>query len=127
MLALQNVPQEQLELPGLRLSRAGGEHVAAKLDLSVYLQETEHGLRGQVEYATDLFEASTIERLTGHFERVLEGIVADPQCRLSGLPMLGDAERHRLVTEWNDTAAAYPAERRLHELVAAQASRAPAP
>ena len=48
LLALQNVPQEQLELPGLRLSRTGGELVASKLDLSVYVHETEHGLRGML-------------------------------------------------------------------------------
>ena len=121
LLALQNVPQERLELSGLQLSRIGGEHVTAKLDLSLYLHETEQGLRGLVEYATDLFDASTIERLAGHFKTLLEGIVANPDARLSDLPLLGEAERHRLVVEWNDTAAEYPRDKCLHELFADQA------
>jgi amino acid adenylation domain-containing protein len=125
LLALQNVPQETLELPGIKLRRMGGEHVTAKLDLSLYLQETEQGLRGQFEYATDLFEGSTIRRLAGHFETMLAGIVADPDGAISALPLLSDAERYQLVTEWNDTAADYPADKCLHELFAEQAGKTP--
>ena len=77
------------------------------------------------EYATDLFDRSTIERLAEHFERLLEGIAAEPGRRLSELPLLGEAERHRLLVEWNDTAAAYPRDKCLHELFAAQAARTP--
>jgi hypothetical protein len=68
VFVLQNVPQETLELPGLRLSRMNGEGVTAKFDLSLYLHETDQGLRGHFEYATKLFEGSTIgspEDVTG--------------------------------------------------------------
>jgi amino acid adenylation domain-containing protein len=125
LFALQNVPREQLKLPGLRLSRVGGEHVTAKLDLSLYVHETELGLNGHLEYATDLFEASTIERLAGHFRTLLDGIVADPDARLSDLPLLSEAERHQLLVAWNDTAAAYPEDRCLHALFAEQVARTP--
>jgi natural product biosynthesis luciferase-like monooxygenase protein/amino acid adenylation domain-containing protein len=125
LLAFQNVPQETLELPGLKLSRSGGEQVTAKFDLSLYVQETDQGLRGHFEYATDLFDGSTIERLAGHFERLLEGIVADPDSTISALPLVGEAERHRLLSEWNATAADYPRQKCLHELFAAQAGRTP--
>jgi amino acid adenylation domain-containing protein/natural product biosynthesis luciferase-like monooxygenase protein len=125
LLALQNVPQETLELPGLKLSRVPGEDVTAKFDLSLYLQETDQGLRGHFEYATDLFESSTIERLAGHFETLLEGIVSDADSAISALPLLGEAERHRLLREWNATAADYPADQCLHELFAEQARRTP--
>jgi amino acid adenylation domain-containing protein len=125
LFALQNVSQERLELPGLQLTGMGGEHVTAKFDLSLYIEQTEHELQGRFEYATDLFDAATIGRLVGHFETLLKGIVAAPDSRISALPLLGDAERRHLVTEWNATAAEYPCEKCLHELFARQAANAP--
>jgi non-ribosomal peptide synthetase component F len=123
MFALQNVPQETLELPGLRLSRMNGEWVTAKFDLSLQVSEGPSGLQGHFEYATDLFDGSTIERLCGHYRTLLEGIVAAPQARPSELPLLSTDERHRILVEWNGTAAAYPREKCLHEVFAEQAAR----
>jgi amino acid adenylation domain-containing protein len=125
LFALQNMSRERLQLPGLQLSRTDAEHVTAKFDLSLYLQEAEHGWGGIVEYATELFERSTIERFVGHFQTLLAGIAAEPDCPVSGLPLLGKAERHRLLVEWNDTAADYPSDKCVHELFAAQAARTP--
>jgi non-ribosomal peptide synthetase component F len=99
--------------------------VTAKFDLSVSLRESGSGLHGFVEYATDLFDRSTIERLAGHYERLLAGIVAAPESRVCDLPLLSDGERRRLVVEWNDTSASYPRDKCLHELFAEQASRTP--
>jgi amino acid adenylation domain-containing protein len=125
VFALQNVPQETLELPGLRLSRAGGSAVTSKFDLSLHVFEGGSGLHCLVEYATDLFDGSTIERLIGHYRTLLEGIVAAPERRVSELPLLSAAERHRQVVEWNAMAAEYPREKCVHELFAGQAARAP--
>ena len=83
------------------------------------------GLIGRLEYATDLFDRPTIERFAGHFERLLEAIVADPERRISELPILSDAERHQLVKAWNATAAEYPREACVHDLFAEQAARTP--
>ncbi len=63
--------------------------------------------------------------MAGHFVRLLEGIVADPECRIDELPLLTAAERHRLLVEWNDTAADYPQDRCIHELFEQQAARHP--
>ena len=125
LLALQNVPQEQLLLPGLRLQRLAEEQVTAKFDLSLYLFETASGLQGSFEYATDLFDGSTIERLADQFERLLQGIAAAPDRRLSSYALLSDAERHQLVKAWNATAAEYPREACVHDLFAEQAARTP--
>jgi amino acid adenylation domain-containing protein len=122
---LQNVPQETLRLPGLILRQGRGEQTTAQLDLSLYLEETEQGLRGAIEYATDLFDRTTIERLTGHLSNVLAGIVVDPDARLSMLPLLGEVEHDQLVHEWNNTGADYPKDKCVHELFAAQAARTP--
>ncbi len=125
LFALQNVPREELRVSDLVLRPIGVDQVTAKLDLSLYLHETPEGLRGVLEYATDLFESATIARVAGYFVTLLEAIVGDADRRLSALPLLGDAERHRLLVEWNDTAAEYPSERCLHDLFAAQVARTP--
>jgi amino acid adenylation domain-containing protein/FkbH-like protein len=125
LFALQNVPQEQLDLPGLQLRRLRGQHVRAKLDLSLYLHEKNDRLEGYFEYATDLFERSTIERMADHLRVLLESIVASPRLPLAELPMLPEAERHRVVVAWNDTAADCRSGRCVHQLFEAQAAKTP--
>jgi amino acid adenylation domain-containing protein len=88
------------------------------------MQESASGLQGQIEYATDLFDASTVERLSEHLVRLLEGVVACPESRISQLPLLGEAERQRLLVHWNDTAREYP-QRCVQELFSEQAARTP--
>ena len=83
------------------------------------------GLRLRWEYATDLFEASTIERMAGHFHVLLEAIVADPARRIGELPLLTEAERHQLLVAWNETAADYPRAGCIHQLFEAQVARTP--
>ncbi|MGH8773154.1 MAG: condensation domain-containing protein, partial [Burkholderiales bacterium] len=110
LFALQTAPVGELELPGLTLSPLTLESVTAKFDLSLELSEAEGGLVGGWEYSTELFEAATIERLGAHLQTLLEGIVADPQRRLSELPLLPESERHQLLSEWNKATAVYPKE-----------------
>ena len=63
--------------------------------------------------------------MVGHFEMLLEGIVADPGQPISRLPLLTQAERHQLLVEWNDTAADYPKDSCIHELFEAQVEMTP--
>src|SRR5207249_8135273 len=126
MFALQNVPVGELELPGLSLSPLTLESVTAQFDLSLTLSEAEGGLVGVWEYSTELFEAATIERLGAHLRTLLEGIVADPQRRLSELPLLPEAEWQQVVVEWNATETAYSKERCIHQLFEAQVEQTPA-
>ena len=123
--ALRNMPLEEMELPGLRLEQLESELGTAKFDLSLSMEETAEGLRGTLEYATDLFEGSTIERMAAQFEVLLEGIATAPERRLSELPLLPAAEREQVLVRWNETACDYPGDRCLHELFAAQAARTP--
>src|SRR5207248_3528526 len=113
------------ELPGLSLGPLDLESATAKFDLTLVLSETEQGLVGEWEYSTDLFERSTIERLGGHFETLLRGMVADPTQPLAELPLLSEAERERVVVEWNATEAEYPKGRCIHALFEAQAQKTP--
>jgi amino acid adenylation domain-containing protein len=115
-LAMQNLPDHKLELPGLTLGIEAPGSGTAKFDLTLVIFEAGASLRAEVEYCSDLFEAGTITRMLGHFRTLLEGIVGDPDQRLSELPLLTEPERHQLLVEWNDTATDYPRDSTLGEL-----------
>ena len=104
MFALQNVPKEHLELPGLRLHPLERPRRTAKFDLFLQISEGDGGLTGSIEYATDLFEHDTIERMVGHFRTLLKSIVANPEHAVSELSMLEDMELHQMMVEWNAAA-----------------------
>jgi amino acid adenylation domain-containing protein/natural product biosynthesis luciferase-like monooxygenase protein len=125
LFALQPVMVPVKAFAGLQLSGYGETKVSAKFDLSLYVTAHDEWIEGHFEYAADLFDRSTIERMAGQFEVLLEGIVANSEARLSELPLLGAAERRRLIEEWNATQAAYPSEKTVHELFAEQAARTP--
>src|SRR6185312_10740640 len=125
MFVLQNSTLGELKWPDLTLRFVDCETDTAKFDLTMVLQVTDRGLVAQAEYNRDLFEAGTIERLLEHFEILLEGIAAKPGCRLSDLPLLGEAERRQVVLDWNNTRTEYPRDKCIHELFEAQAERTP--
>ncbi|HEX2189470.1 MAG TPA: amino acid adenylation domain-containing protein, partial [Longimicrobiaceae bacterium] len=125
MFTLQNAEDQGAALPGLSVSGVAAGLASAKFDLSLGLVVTSRGLRGGLNYSTDLFERATVERMLGHLERVLEQVAADADVRLSRLELLGQAERALVLEEWNRTAAGYPADRCIHELFEVQAARTP--
>src|SRR5207237_5977509 len=74
---------------------------------------------------TDLFDADTIDRMLGHYQRVLEAVTEDASQGLDHLPLLNEIEKRQLVVEWNETQADYPTQSCIHHLIAAQARRCP--
>ncbi|MCP4661067.1 MAG: amino acid adenylation domain-containing protein, partial [bacterium] len=125
MFALQNAPQGSFESSALTLAPLEVAGAVARFDLTVSLQESAAGLTGVLEYTTDLFDAVTIDRLALHYRNLLASVAADPDQRLSDLPLLSSAEHHQLTREWNDTPSNYPRERAVHELVELWAERTP--
>ncbi|HEY4588251.1 MAG TPA: amino acid adenylation domain-containing protein, partial [Thermoanaerobaculia bacterium] len=105
VIALQNEPFGRLEIQDLRLRPVTLETAVAKFDLTLNLEEQGGGLAGMIEYATDLYDAATVDRLIAGCERLLAAAVAGPDRRLSELPLLSPGERHQLLAEWNDTGA----------------------
>jgi amino acid adenylation domain-containing protein len=95
------------------------------VDLQLQIRNRTDDLAARFTYSADLFDASTIARMAGHFRKLLESIVANPDEPILKLPLLTDAERHQLLVEWNDTAMAYPRDCSLHHLFEAQAARTP--
>ena len=124
MLTLQNSPFESIEMAGLTLSYLEIHIGSAKTDLAFELWERPEGLRAYLEYNTDLFAAETIRRLGVHLERLLVAFAADPDQRISRVPLMSEGEWRRVTTEWNDTATPLP-ERSVPRLVEAEATRAP--
>ncbi|MEG4144515.1 amino acid adenylation domain-containing protein [Microcoleus sp. Pol12B5] len=122
---LQTPPVAAESIAGLNLTFLDVENQTAKVDLTLYLEEKQEEISGQLEYSTDLFDAVTIRRMAGHLIALLEGIAANPDRRIEELPLLGEKERHQLLVEWNDTRADYPSDRCIHQLFAAQAERTP--
>jgi non-ribosomal peptide synthetase component F len=96
-----------------RLALAQGE---GQLDLTLEMAEGQSSLSGTFKYNTDLFDAATIARMAGHFQTLLEGIVAHPEQCLATLPLLTKPEQHQLLVQWNTTAADYPQDKRIHQL-----------
>ncbi|MFN2137650.1 MAG: non-ribosomal peptide synthetase [Candidatus Promineifilaceae bacterium] len=97
----------------------------AKLDLECTFVNLAGEIAGHWRYATDLFEAATIQRLIGHYQCLLQGIVADPDAAIADLPLLTARERDQLLVEWNDTAVPYPRDSTIHALFEAQAKSTP--
>jgi non-ribosomal peptide synthetase component F len=125
MFVMQNMPFDSDELARLGAQTIQANYVAAKFDATVNVYETADGLRGWIEYATDLFDESTIERFVNHYTHVLEQVVARPDALANELRLETEAERHELLVEWNQTAQAYRTERCVHELFTEQAARTP--
>jgi amino acid adenylation domain-containing protein len=125
MLVLQNSFSIQtIELPGLAVDHDRIDNHTAQFDLTFHLVEDETGLIGKLEYNTDLFDQSTIDRLLGHFQTLLTGMVADPDQRLSELPLLTLAEQQQFLT-WNQTEAKYADTACIHHLFEAQVEKTP--
>ncbi|MEW6032836.1 MAG: condensation domain-containing protein, partial [Bacillota bacterium] len=128
LVSLQNVPAPELRLSGVTVRDLEVDKLdtgTAKADLVLLLEETPDGLAGTVQYATDLFDAATVERMVTHFRVLLEGLVADPARRLSELPLLDEAEFRLVTVECNRTRVDYPRDRCVHELFADQVSARP--
>ena len=94
-------------------------------DLFLNLVESENGLTLDCDYNTGLFDQETIDRWLGHYETLLEGIIANASKPVSRLPLLSAEERHRMLIEWNDTYADYPRDMTVHKLLEIQAARTP--
>ncbi|MCP4570828.1 MAG: AMP-binding protein, partial [bacterium] len=124
MFVLQNTrQQESVEIPELSLTPMSAEAGMAKFDLTLVLTDDWRG--GVLEYNTDLYDATTMQRLLAHFDRLLREVAEDPEQRLAELVLLSAAERHQLLAGWNDTGAPWPRVDVVVELFTAQATRTP--
>lgn len=125
MFIFQDTPASGFEPPGLTSEVLEIDCGTSKFDLTLSLVEKKDSITGYVEYSTDLFDHSTIDRMIGHFQTLLEGVVANPDHPIMHLQLITESERHQLLIESNATNADYPKNLCIHELFEAQVERTP--
>jgi amino acid adenylation domain-containing protein len=126
LFSLQNAPT--LTTSGsaqaaLEAMEQGPQLGTSRFDLALFTEEREQELLAGFEYATDLFEPPTIARMAGHFQTLLEAIVANPNHRLSELRILPETEQRQLQREWNETESAYMADACVQQLFEMQVAQ----
>lgn len=126
MLILQNVPAGDLASSQVTLSSlAELEGETAKFDVMFNLQESPQGLKGYLEYSTDLFDASFAAAMTRHFVAILQAMEAYPQQRIAHLAYLSAAERQQLLRTGTGATQRCPSEKGLAHLFEVQVAHNP--
>ncbi|WP_197267922.1 non-ribosomal peptide synthetase, partial [Paenibacillus alvei] len=125
MFTLQSRPSELPMDSERRMDTISSSMSVAKFDLTVGVQEADKGMRVSFEYSTDLFDASTIERMAAHFERWLHEVAEHPERSIGQMPLISEAETKQQLEIWNRTETAYPRDQVIQELFEEQAAARP--
>jgi amino acid adenylation domain-containing protein len=125
MFILQNTPLRSISFEKMKASPVYLDGGASKYDLTLIIWESPEGMSCFFEYNTDLFERSTIERMMGHYQTILDGICANPEQRIAELPLLTAQEHEQILHEWNSTHTAYPTTATIQAFFEAQVDRSP--
>ncbi len=125
-LVLQNNKPVTFDLQGIAVRPLRIHYPIAKFDLALVIIENEQGhLQLEFEYATDLFEKNTIERMGEHFKCLLAAIVERPDQPITELPLLSTLEKNKLLLEWNQTQTTYPNNKTIFQLFEEQVEKTP--
>jgi amino acid adenylation domain-containing protein len=126
MFGWQNATEARLELPGLEVQPLpSASYRVAKFDLTLSLQEVGERIVGALEYATALYERSTLERYREYFLRLVEAMAADDSQVVACVALLPEGERDQVLYGWNETKAEFPSGKCVHELFEEQVRRSP--
>ena len=126
MFSLENTPDvPELKLGSLNLQAEGQEHNTTQFDISFMMAETSTGMRGTVEYCTDLYREESIARMISHYVNLLGSIADSPAGKVSRLGMLDIAEEKIILLAFNDTKAEYPKNKSIIDLFEEQVKKSP--
>jgi amino acid adenylation domain-containing protein len=125
MLVLQNVPVPTHKSTGLCFQPVDEQRTTSKFDLTLWMADCGETLNGCVEYNSDLFKTETILRMQQHVVNLLRAAAHDPEERIQALPMIGEAERHTLITDFNDNKRDYEEAGTIVQLFETQERRTP--
>ncbi|MFM9116222.1 MAG: non-ribosomal peptide synthetase, partial [Planctomycetota bacterium] len=114
-----------LRLPNLVTRQIQAHRVPARFDLELNLWQRDQRIEGEIVYRTDLFRASRMKRLAGHFLTLIDAVLDQLDQPISRLPLLTSEERNQILIDWNNTSRPYPAEKTLSEYVEQQAASTP--
>ncbi|WP_438943755.1 condensation domain-containing protein, partial [Pseudomonas sp. N8] len=110
---------------GLELSMLEWQSRTTQFDLTLDTWEKAGKLHAALTYANDLFDAATVERMAGHWTRLLQGMVADSRALVAELPLLEADEYQRLIHDWNPVDTPFEQTLCIHQMIARQALAAP--
>ncbi|MGJ4925639.1 amino acid adenylation domain-containing protein [Bradyrhizobium sp. HKCCYLS2038] len=125
VFAWQGADPVACELPGLSVERLAIAQRQVKFDLELDLSESAGRISGKLNYTTALFDEATVQRHRSYLLAALRAMVADSDQPAHRIDLLAADERALLLDGWNSTAAPFPADRCIQELIADQASRQP--
>ncbi|NEO50211.1 MAG: AMP-binding protein, partial [Moorea sp. SIO4A3] len=110
------------DLPGLTITPGPQGEASTNnkvhLDLQILMIEAASGtgIESYIAYKKDLFDRATIARMIEHFLNLLTAIVANPQQKISKLPLITAAEKQKIMQEWNNSKTDYPTDKCIHHL-----------
>src|SRR5208283_740140 len=122
---LQVLPASAPTIGELEITNFHFDMKVAQFDLALHFYEEAGGQHVRFEYCTDVFRAETVEKFSSAFVRLLQAVVANPQLKVSELPILSESEKHQVLRAWNNTSRDYPRQQCLHNLFERTAKRAP--
>lgn len=127
MVVLQNNENLSagMQPEGLAISDYTTELTTSKFDWLFNFIETENGIRYVIEYNTDIYAENRMRKVQLHFEQLMNAILSEPEKVIGTLPYLSDAERHQLLTTFNDTNAAFPDDKTILDLFEEQVKQRP--
>ena len=126
MFILQNAPMKvDVEISDVALSSLNVNAGTSTYDLTLMVTEQADGFSVSAEYNTDLYDASTIQRLLFHFQNLLAAVARHPDHKLSSFPILTEEEKSKLLVEWNDCSRDFPESVVIHQLFEDQVVRTP--
>ena len=131
LLVQQHAEAAGLELPGVTATPVAAGNQSAKFDLAVAFTEHQDeagaptGITAKLEYATDLFDESTVHAIGARLATLLRSATADPATRVAALDVFTGVEREQVLVEWNDTATGYPSDTCVHHVFEEHARRTP--
>ncbi|MGM7643954.1 amino acid adenylation domain-containing protein [Nocardia sp. JW2] len=105
-LFFQNLDLPTLRLPGMEVAPVEFGGTVARFDLQLTVvpgTDPAEPMAALFTYATDLFDAESIENLAGRFTRLLSAVTAEPSLSVAEIDLLTDDERHQSIVAWNDT------------------------
>jgi amino acid adenylation domain-containing protein len=123
--SLGNQSKAALEKTYFRPFKGVTPYEVEKFDLSIFVDDSQDEIRGQVVYAKGLFLPETIERFVSHYIHLLAQLTSYPEKAFDSIPLMQDDEFEKVVRDWNRTAVEIPHDKTIHQMFEEQASKTP--
>ena len=125
MFLYNNAAEISVDDLGLSIEDNSLDLGVSKFDLTLFVNEKKTHLETTIEYATDIFSATTIKRMLGHLENILTEVVKNPAISISKVSLLSETETNLITKKWNQTQQEMPAYQSIHQVITEMAKKNP--